>query len=127
MKENILKKNVYDLMPEILKAAARRKLWIYGCGKGGGIIRDLLVGMNVPFAGMIDRQNFPKAMGGYPICKINELKPEEDYILISAMSFSLTCEMIKNCLYHGFSEMDFISFFEKRNAEVDAGTVVIPN
>lgn len=82
-----------------------RKLWIYGAGYGGHILMNVLREKNISIAGFVDRQAEKiKQIETYQVVPLSEVSAEQDYLLISLMSYEV--HLPKQLEENGFSCLD---------------------
>lgn len=73
-------------IPRLLKDIGNRSIYIWGAGKGGQIVEDILREKGIPVCGFIDwKAEYIKEYLGYPVKMLAEVSPEKDYLLISLM------------------------------------------
>lgn len=86
-------------------ASSSKSLWIYGAGEGGLIISDVLRENHADFKGFIDRRAGElRQIAGMPVVSLDEVNPEEDFIVISLRDIEWS--VIDLCSKHGFSATD---------------------
>lgn len=67
-----------------------RKIWIYGAGRGGNILLNVLEEMGVAISGFVDQNATKiKQLGKYPVVIIDEVCSESDYLLVSLMTWQV--------------------------------------
>lgn len=103
--EKIFKELCYKKLTNILALSSKRNIWIYGAGKGGHILLDVLEENNIYVSGFIDTnfENIGKC-GKYNVEYFEGKIPKDVFIVISlrAVDFSV----IDCCKKYGFLEKD---------------------
>ena len=92
-----------------------RNIYIYGASTGGRVLNEALISRGIRIKGFVDRrceEGLHEYMG-YPCKPIDSLSPDNDYIIISLMKFSL--EIIKICSNKGFGQHDFFCIMENES------------
>lgn len=83
----------------------KKRLWIYGAGIGGIIIRDVLKQNGVDIAGFIDkRAEEIQEISGKMVVTMDCVNAKEDFIIISLRGYDST--IVDLCKKHGFSTKD---------------------
>lgn len=78
-------------IPRILKDIGNRNIYIWGAGKGGQIVAEILHEWKIAMGGFVDqRADELKEYCGYPVRKLSEVSPEKDFLLISLMNYDPT-------------------------------------
>lgn len=102
----------------IKENAGERKIYIWGAGGGGRIVEEVCREHGMVVSGYCDkRADEIKEYLGYPVYRLSEMHPEEDYLIISFMSFEYdvlkwvhdigyTCE---DCFYINENECEWYS------------------
>lgn len=96
-------------LPIALEQAGNRELWIYGAGKGGNILHNVLLNQNVTIAGFVDQHaEIIKNNRGYEVAGLDKLSSAKHYLLISLMSYDpLISDELER---RGFYEYDCFYF-----------------
>ena len=90
----------------MLQWADGRNLWIYGAGKGGKILMDVLVENQIPLCGFLDRDAGKiREKWGYSVGVVQDRNPEEDFIAISVWEYDQ--DIISTLEGHGFAKKDY--------------------
>ena len=67
-----------------------RALWIYGAGRGGKILLEVLKEKKIKVAGFVDQKAEEiKSVEQFPVISIKEVSSETDYLLISLMTYQV--------------------------------------
>ena len=105
---------------KLKQMSANRRIWIYGAGAGGKILKDVLIKNDIKIEGFID-SNWKeiKEYLEYPVKCISECNADLDFIIISLRGYEP--EIVKICMDNGF-ELQQIYYvaageIEFRNAE----------
>ena len=77
-----------EKLERMLLNVNQRNIYIWGAGKGGKILLDVLKENNVQIKAFIDNNSDKLEYCGYPIMAPTEVNPANDYILISLMSYN---------------------------------------
>lgn len=92
-------------IPIIKQFVNNRKIWIYGAGVGGKIVKQVLEEYNISLCGFVDkRADIIREVDGLPVVSIESLNPVADYIIISLRGYD--SEVVALCKRHGFGETD---------------------
>ncbi len=90
---------------DIVRLSSERLIWIYGCGKGGSILYEILCEKGITINGFVDLRS--DEIGEYldhSVVSIEELSKDRDYVVISLRSYdSLAVDL---CRRNGFNEDD---------------------
>lgn len=79
-----------DKMDIYLPPGKGKKLWIYGAGHGGEILLDVLTSAKISIAGFVDRKaEVIGSVNSYPVVYLDEVCAENDYLLISIMTYQV--------------------------------------
>lgn len=71
----------------IKENARGRKIFIWGAGTGGKIVEEVCREQGVVVSGFCDKNaDEKKEYLGYPVYRLSEMKPQEDYLVISFMN-----------------------------------------
>lgn len=111
MNDDIFKKEcdkLYYKLKEINK-----DIWIYGAGRCGELLYNHLANNNVNVVGFIDEKyNSIKKKYGLPVVCIDDVIPNESYVIVSLMEFNY--EVLVMLRTKGFSENNvyFISRYD---------------
>lgn len=122
---SMIKEDEFKVMAEeklsiILNMSKGRKLWIYGAGTGGHILKEVFKHHGVKFCGYIDKNyktinetEYTKA------CWLSNINPIDDFIVISLRGVDY--EVIESCIKYGFDYKDiyYVAAGEKRVKEED--------
>ena len=105
------KKNVpicMNIVEKITKTKGNRKLIIWGAGKCGIAMYDVLSSVGYHVEGFVDNKlNDGKSFEGVPIINKGDLNPQKDFVIISVLSQEK--EHIKDELYsYGFCYEDYV-------------------
>jgi len=117
VKDEEFKELCIQKVPRFKKNICGRNVFIYGAGRGGAIVAEVLFEKKIKIAGFIDERagnNFSKYLG-YGVGKIGTVDPVKDYIIISLMSFDI--QAVWSCIDQGFGQKDFFCFFENERYE----------
>lgn len=103
---------------KVKENAKGRKIYIWGAGEGGKIVEETCQEKDLTVSGFCDKNaDAIKKYLGYPVRHLSEMNPEEDYLIISFMTFEYelldwvheigyTCE---DCFYISENE-DFYEY-----------------
>ena len=92
-------------IPIVKQYICGRKIWIYGAGRGGNVIKDVLMEQNIPFYGFVDEKSeIIKELDGMPVVSIDKLNSQKDYLIISLRGYN--SEVVNLCKKHNFCETD---------------------
>lgn len=92
-----------------LQYAQKRRLWIYGAGKGGQILYNTCIKFNIAVFGFVDEKaEYIKEYNGKKVVLISELNSKSDFLLISLRS--VEDDVLYTCKKNGFSEKDMYYF-----------------
>ena len=92
-------------IPVIKECALGRKIWIYGAGIGGKILKKTLQENNIEISGFVDKAaESIQEIEKMPVVSIGTLNPQKDFIVISLRGFEW--EVVELCRKHGFLEKD---------------------
>lgn len=106
MSEEYFVKICEKKLSSIIFSAKKRRIWIYGAGKGGRTLNNVLRNNGIHIEGFIDKRALEiKEYDGYRVELINSLNPDNDYIVIGIWSvdYSILATMER----FGFSNLDF--------------------
>lgn len=82
-----------------------RRIWIYGAGIGGMVLKNVLQENKMIVSGFIDRRaEILQQIEGLPVVSMTTLNPEEDFVIISLRRYE--SEVVDLCKKQGFSEED---------------------
>ncbi len=86
-----------------------RKLWIYGAGKGGKIVKQVLDDFDIQVQGFIDKDaKRIENLDGLPVLELQKINAKDNFLLISLRFYSQ--EIVYDCWLNGFSINDIYVF-----------------
>ena len=90
----------------ITDRAKNKKIWIYGAGVGGKILKKVFEDFHVHMAGFIDKRfDSLKQVDNAAVISILDTNPQNDYIVISLWDIDFT--LIKEMQEIGYSKNDY--------------------
>lgn len=101
LEENVFKGICKEQLIYILEYRQHRNIWIYGAGKGGIILADVLKSMDVDISGFID-VNYKRITEcvGLPVEWFDNKNPKKDFIVVSLRDIDY--QVLKTCEKYGF-------------------------
>lgn len=107
-----------DKIPRFEKYIRGRKIYIWGAGKGGEIVENIVRKRGFNIEGFIDqRAGEITEYLGYCIKSVRDMRPEYDYIIISLMSFQYEIIDILEELEYTSADCLYIYVNEEHNKE----------
>lgn len=107
-----------EKIPRINKKIKDRKIYIWGCGRGGLILKRVLEEHNINIDGFIDKRYAELSkFQGYPVSWIENKKPEYDYIIVSLMGFNF--EILAMLEKHNYTIEDYFCVCENEGYNKD--------
>ena len=79
------------VVPIIKQRAKSREIWIYGAGKGGAILLDVLLKERISVRGFIDiNANNIRYRFGYVVSELEQINTSNSYVIVSLMKFDIS-------------------------------------
>lgn len=103
MDEILFRNRCVELIDSIQQKSQGRQIWIYGAGRGGDILLDVLMNADINISGFVDRNSKSiQRKYGFPVVTIDGLVTEQIYLIISLMSVDVP--LIRRCVASGFGD-----------------------
>ncbi len=94
-----------EYIPEIVQNKGNRKLYIWGAGKGGKIVAEILKEKEIVISGFIDKEaNNRQEYLGYPVIRKEQVNYQEHYVIIGVLGIDY--EIADFLLDNGFTNKD---------------------
>lgn len=118
---NEFRESVKENIPEILNRNENKEIWIYGAGTGGTIVFDVLTNAGITIKGFIDKKKIDMPYKfGLPVLTIDDIDKEKSFIIIAALDYFLSSQMLTIALgMIGNERRVFCLNYEKRDNESD--------
>ena len=107
-----IKKACKMYLPEIMKNTADRNIVIWGCGKCGVVVFDILNENGIKTAFFVDKKckDIQRFLGA-PVISLESVCPKKNYVVAAIMSLSVFIE--ERLFEQGFTERDFVHIIDK--------------
>lgn len=87
MQKHFFRELCLERLPQILNDIRNRNVYIWGAGKGGCVVEEVLSALGVTVSGFVDKNSDAiKKYLNYPVKNFTDVSPEKDYLVISLMS-----------------------------------------
>ena len=106
-----------EKLKKIICDKGKRKLFLWGAGKGGVLALDFFKNQKIEIAGFLDQavETGMKEYQGLPVYAPQYVRPHEDYVVIDLLK--PVPQIIDSLLERGFSNKDFCYIYESYNKE----------